>query len=59
MPAARVAIVGTRDPDQIDQALAAADIRLDHAVMGRIDQILHAATPVGGPPPSRYETVGR
>jgi hypothetical protein len=50
-PAVQVAIVGTRNPDHIDQALAAADIHLDQAVMSRIDHILQAATPVGGPTP--------
>jgi aryl-alcohol dehydrogenase-like predicted oxidoreductase len=50
-PAVQVAIVGTRDPNHVDEALAAAEIDLDHEVMGRIDQIMTDAAPVGGPSP--------
>ena len=50
-PAVHVAIVGTRDPDHIDEALAAADLDLDDEVMRRIDQIMEDATPVAGPSP--------
>jgi aryl-alcohol dehydrogenase-like predicted oxidoreductase len=53
-PAVHVAIVGTRDPDHIDGAVAAAEIDLDDAVMQRIDQIMVDAIPVTGPSP---ETV--
>jgi aryl-alcohol dehydrogenase-like predicted oxidoreductase len=53
-PAVHVAIVGTRDPDHIDEALAAADVELDARVMEQIDQIMADAVPVGGPSP---ETV--
>jgi len=50
-PAVDVAIVGTRDPAHVDEALAAADIVLDDEVMQRIDQIMIGAVPVGGPSP--------
>ena len=50
-PAVQVAIVGTRDPNHVDEALAAAEIDLDDAVMGRIDDIMTDAVPVGGPSP--------
>jgi aryl-alcohol dehydrogenase-like predicted oxidoreductase len=50
-PAVHVAIVGTRDPAHVDEALAAAELDLDDEVMGRIDRIMSAATPVAGPSP--------
>jgi len=50
-PAVHVAIVGTRDPDHVDGALAAADLDLDDEAMDRIDQIMVDATPVAGPSP--------
>jgi aryl-alcohol dehydrogenase-like predicted oxidoreductase len=50
-PAVHVAIVGTRDPDHVDEALAAADLDLDDQAMHRIDQIMVDATPVAGPSP--------
>jgi aryl-alcohol dehydrogenase-like predicted oxidoreductase len=50
-PAVHVAIVGTRNPDHVDEALAAAELDLDDDVMGRIDQIMVDATPVAGPSP--------
>ena len=50
-PAVQVAIVGTRDPNHVDEALAAAEIDLDDEVMGRIDDIMTDAVPVGGPSP--------
>jgi aryl-alcohol dehydrogenase-like predicted oxidoreductase len=50
-PAVQVAIFGTRDPNHVDEALAAAEIDLDHEVMGRIDQVMTDAVPVGGPSP--------
>ena len=53
-PAVHVAIVGTRNPDHVDETLVAADISLDDAVLARIDQIMAKATPVAGPSP---ETV--
>jgi aryl-alcohol dehydrogenase-like predicted oxidoreductase len=53
-PAVHVAIVGTRRPDHVDDAVAAADLELDDEVFGRIDDIMRDAVPVGGPSP---ETV--
>jgi aryl-alcohol dehydrogenase-like predicted oxidoreductase len=50
-PAVHVAIVGTRHPDHVDEALAAAELDLDDDVMQRIDQIMVDATPVAGPSP--------
>jgi aryl-alcohol dehydrogenase-like predicted oxidoreductase len=50
-PAVDVAIVGTRNPQHVDEALAASDIDLDGEVMQRIDQIMIGAVPVGGPSP--------
>lgn len=50
-PAVHVAIVGTRDPHHVDEALAAAEVELDDAVMQRIDQIMVDAMPVAGPSP--------
>jgi len=50
-PAVHAAIVGTRDPAHVDEAVAAASISLDDAVIGRIDEIMRGATPVAGPSP--------
>jgi aryl-alcohol dehydrogenase-like predicted oxidoreductase len=50
-PAVHVAIVGTRNARHIDEAVAAAELDLGADVLGRIDEILAAAVPVGGPSP--------
>ena len=50
-PAVHVAIVGTRDPAHVDEAVAAASISLDGAVIGRIDAIMRGTAPVAGPSP--------
>lgn len=50
-PAVHAAIVGTRDPRHVDEAVEAADINLDSEVMGRIDQIMADTTAVTGPSP--------
>jgi hypothetical protein len=50
-PAVHVTIVGTRDPAHVDEAVAAASISLDDAVIGRIDEIMRGAAPVAGPSP--------
>jgi aryl-alcohol dehydrogenase-like predicted oxidoreductase len=50
-PAVHVAIVGTRNPDHVDEVLVAAEISLDHAVLRRIDHIMANAAPVAGPSP--------
>jgi len=54
-PAVHVAIVGTRDPSHVDEALTAADLDLDDEVMQRIDRIMTEAVPVGGPSPEGME----
>ena len=46
-----VAIVGTRDPRHVDDAIAAADVTLDAATMRKIDEIMEDAIPVAGPSP--------
>ena len=50
-PAVDVAIVGTRNPNHVDDAIAAADLALDASVLRRIDEIVAAEIPVGGPTP--------
>src|SRR2546422_11189899 len=50
-PAVQVAIVGTRNPRHIDDAIAAADLKLDEQRMRRIDEIVSAEVAVGGPTP--------
>jgi aryl-alcohol dehydrogenase-like predicted oxidoreductase len=49
--AVHVAIVGTRDPHHVDEALTAAEIDLDDEAMQRINQIMIGAAPVSGPSP--------
>ena len=49
--AVHVAIVGTRDPNHVDEALTAAEIDLDDEAMQRINQIMIGAAPVSGPSP--------
>ena len=50
-PAVHVAIVGTRDRDHVDEALAASAMALDEEVMQRIDALMAGAVPVAGPSP--------
>ena len=50
-PSVHVAIVGTRDPSHVDEAIAAADVALDAATMRRIEKIMRGAVPVAGPSP--------
>jgi len=50
-PAVDVAIVGTRNPRHVDEALAAADIDLGDDAMQRIDEIMDDSVPVAGPSP--------
>jgi aryl-alcohol dehydrogenase-like predicted oxidoreductase len=50
-PAVHVAIVGTRNPRHIDDAIAAAELKLDQQAMRRIDEIVSAEVAVGGPTP--------
>jgi aryl-alcohol dehydrogenase-like predicted oxidoreductase len=53
-PAVHVAIVGTRNQEHVDDAVAAADLVLDQQTMKVIEEIIRAEVPVGGPSP---ETV--
>jgi aryl-alcohol dehydrogenase-like predicted oxidoreductase len=50
-PAVHVAIVGTRNPAHVDEAVAAADVLLEPEVLHRIDRIMAAAVPIAGPSP--------
>jgi aryl-alcohol dehydrogenase-like predicted oxidoreductase len=50
-PAVHVAIVGTRNARHIDDAIAAASLKLDADAIRRIDEIVSAEVPVGGPTP--------
>ncbi len=53
-PGVHVAIVGTRNPDHVDEALAAADVTLSKSTLERIEEIVRDTTPLAGPSP---ETV--
>ncbi len=50
-PAVDVAIVGTRSARHITDAIAAASLELDDAVLARIDTIMQAAATAAGPTP--------
>jgi len=50
-PAVQVAIVGTRNPKHIDDAIAAADLELDASALRRIEDIITDEVRVGGPSP--------
>lgn len=50
-PAVHTAIVGTRSPVHIDDAIAAADLGLGTDVLKQIDSILTGAAPTAGPTP--------
>ncbi len=50
-PAVHAAIVGTRSPDHIDDAIAAADLELSTEVLARIDGIVRFAARTAGPTP--------
>lgn len=53
-PVVHVAIVGTRNPLHVAEALAAVDVTLDGDTVARIEEILRDVTPIAGPSP---ETV--
>jgi aryl-alcohol dehydrogenase-like predicted oxidoreductase len=53
-PAVQVAIVGTRNPNHVNDAVAATDLALDQQTLKVIDEIVRSEVPVGGPSP---ETV--
>jgi len=50
-PAVQVAIVGTRNPSHIDDAIAAAELKLDASALRRIEEIISDEVRVGGPSP--------
>jgi hypothetical protein len=50
-PEVHVAIVGTRSPDHVDEALGAAELELSAEVRQRIELIMADTTPVTGPSP--------
>ncbi len=50
-PAVHAAIVGTRSPAHIDDAIAAADLNLGTDVLDQINNILTDAAPTAGPTP--------
>jgi len=50
-PAVDVAIVGTRSPLHVREALAAVDVTLHDDTMARIDEILGDTTSISGPSP--------
>ena len=50
-PAVDVAIVGARNPNQIEQTAPSASIHLTTADLGEIEEIMRDAVPVGGPSP--------
>ena len=50
-PAVHVAIVGTRNPRHIDDAIAAVELELDPSALRRIEDIISDEVRVGGPSP--------
>jgi aryl-alcohol dehydrogenase-like predicted oxidoreductase len=50
-PAVHVAIVGTRNPAHVDEAISGADVVLEPAVLDRINEIMVGAQPIAGPSP--------
>jgi aryl-alcohol dehydrogenase-like predicted oxidoreductase len=50
-PDVHVAIIGTRDSDHVDDAIAAADLELSDDVLRRVDEIARDAVPIAGPRP--------
>jgi len=50
-PAVHVAIVGTRNPKHIEDAIAAAELELDPSALRRIEDIVSDEVRVGGPSP--------
>jgi aryl-alcohol dehydrogenase-like predicted oxidoreductase len=50
-PAVHVAIVGARNPQQIEQTAPAAGIKLSQDDLQQLEAILKNAVPIGGPSP--------
>jgi aryl-alcohol dehydrogenase-like predicted oxidoreductase len=50
-PAVDAAIIGTRNPAHLTDAVGAVDVRLSHEDLAEIDRILAGSVPVRGPSP--------
>ena len=50
-PAIDVAIVGARNPEQLEQTALAGDIHLTQQTLQEIERIMREAVPIGGPAP--------
>lgn len=50
-PDVDVAIVGTRDPAHVEEAVDAVDLELGDDLLARIDEVMAGAVPVSGPAP--------
>ncbi len=50
-PDVHAAIVGTRNPAHVQEALNAVDVSLDAPTLARIDEIMRGTTPLAGPSP--------
>ncbi len=50
-PAIDVAIVGARNPEQLEQTAQAGEIHLTQATLREIERIMREAVPIGGPAP--------
>ncbi len=50
-PAVDVAIVGARNPEQLEQIAPAGDIHLTQETLQEIERIMREAVPIGGPAP--------
>jgi aryl-alcohol dehydrogenase-like predicted oxidoreductase len=50
-PAVHVAIVGTRHPGHVDEAIAAADLELGADLLAKVDSIVRFAASTAGPTP--------
>jgi aryl-alcohol dehydrogenase-like predicted oxidoreductase len=58
-PAVTSAIIGPRTREQLDDLLAGVDVRLDAAVLDRIDEIVPAGTSIRGPDPWQPRAMRR
>jgi len=50
-PGIDVAIVGARNPSQLEQTAQAGEIHLSQATLQEIERIMREAVPIGGPAP--------
>jgi aryl-alcohol dehydrogenase-like predicted oxidoreductase len=50
-PAVQVAIVGSRRSEHVEEAVEAAELKLEKDTLARIDEIMSSAEPVSGPTP--------